>query len=71
MKYINKKLKCDVDISEKSYVSLVIRFKLIEYKNKFSIKENYLLNRNFKEKYGEVFNHNIARNNRKILPLQN
>lgn len=70
MKYINKKLKCDVDISEKSYVSLVIRFKLIEYKNKFSIKENYLLNRNFKEKYGEVFNHTLLETIEKYFPYK-
>lgn len=70
MKYINRKLKMDIELSEKSYVSLISRFKLIEYKEKFGIKESYLLNRNFEEKYGEIFNYTLLETIERYFPYK-
>lgn len=56
LNYVNENTDFYLEIPEKSYVGLSIRFALIRFKNQFGIKEIYLLNKNFDDNYKVIFN---------------
>lgn len=56
LNYVNENTEFYLDIPERSYIGLSIRFALIRFKNQFGIKEIYLLNKNFDNNYKIVFN---------------
>ncbi|WP_448820743.1 hypothetical protein [Cetobacterium sp.] len=55
IKYLEDKSGYSIDLSKKSFIGLVSRLKLIEFKQQFTIKEIYLINRKFKMEEKEVF----------------
>lgn len=55
IKYLEDKSGYSIDLSKKSFIGLVSRLKLIEFKQQFTIKEIYLINRKFKMEEKEIF----------------
>lgn len=55
VKYIKDETGYIIDLSEKSYISLLGRLKLIEFKQQFLIKEMYLINRKFEKEHKKIF----------------
>lgn len=55
IEYVRKKTKFNIVIPEKTYITLLTRFELIAYKNKFNIKEFYLINRKLQQEYQDIF----------------
>lgn len=55
VEYINAKIDSNIQVSEKGYITLLTRFKLLEFKSKFNVKEMYMINRNFEKEHKEIY----------------
>ena len=55
VEYIRKETRYFINLSKKSYISLLSRLNLIEFKQQFLIKEIYLINRKFEKEHKKIF----------------
>lgn len=60
IKYLQSHISISDSFSENTYISLISRFNLIEFKNNINLSEFYLINKNFEKKY-RFFYYNLMK----------